>query len=310
MKKLYRQKYDVLVVGDYCLDFIFAGLSSQPIMGQEIVSSSFEMIPGGTYNSVIAMHRLGIKVGWAADFGNDHLSRVVLDLLEKEGVSTELFVQHPKPMRKVTVALSYPEDRAFIAYYDPDPPIPSGFKSLSKSQSRLIFIPGLYHGIGMNLGILAARAKGMKIFMDGNHPNELNLKSPQIRKSIKGVDVLLPNASEVHRLTGSSDLLDGIKTLGALVDLLIVKDGKNGSYAFYKGELMHMPAIPVNPLDTTGAGDCFNAGFICGWLSSKDLPTCLQWGNIAGGLSTEKLGGTGRKITLNDLKFLSKRYYK
>ena len=65
-----------------------------------------------------AMHRLGLKVGWAADFGDDDFSRFTLERARAEGLDDALFVHHRRPLRRITVALSYPDDRAFITYVD------------------------------------------------------------------------------------------------------------------------------------------------------------------------------------------------
>jgi ribokinase len=66
--------------------------------------------------------------------------------------------------------------------------------------------------------------------------------------------------------------------------------------------VFHEPALAVAPLDTTGAGDCFNAGFITAWLEGRSLRECLRWGNVVGGLSTEGLGGTGRPVRREEVE--------
>ena len=112
-------RYDVIVVGGYFVDLIFNGLPQFPVLGKEIVGSGFEMLPGGAYNAALAMHRLGLKVGWAADFGDDDFSRFTLERARAEGLDDALFVHHRRPLRRITAALSYPEERAFITYVRP-----------------------------------------------------------------------------------------------------------------------------------------------------------------------------------------------
>ncbi len=296
------RSYDVIVVGDYCLDLIFTGLSKLPELGTEIVGTGFNMIPGGTYNTAIAMHRLGIRVGWAADFGSDEFSRYTLERAAKEGIDPTLFVHHEQPLRRITVAASYPHDRAFIAYYDPDPALPAGLKALSTATARLCYVPAIYAGSSFQAGLLLIRAKKMKLVMDGSSTEKETLEDPSIRKAIEHVDILMPNAGEARHLTGETDLHKAIQTLAGLCPLVVVKDGQNGAFAACKGELYHAPGIPITPVDTTGAGDCFNAGFLKAHLQGLPLRECLRWGNVVGGLSTLEHGGTERVVSEDDVR--------
>jgi sugar/nucleoside kinase (ribokinase family) len=108
-------------------------------------------------------------------------------------------------------------------------------------------------------------------------------------------------------MTGKADIPSAACALGELCPLVVIKVGPDGSYAFQDGKLVHDPAIPVEPLDTTGAGDCYNAGFLKAWLDGKPIEECLRWGNIVGGLSTLARGGTGRVVTVEDVwEYLSK----
>ena len=296
-------KYDIIATGNYCLDFIFTGLDDYMQLGKEIVGRGFEMIPGDAYNSVTAMHRLGIKVGWATDFGNDDFSRFALERVRQEGLDETLFVHHPRPLRRITVAASYPEDRAFLAYYDPAPAVPAVFKALAIASAKAFYIPGFYYGRLFDAGLPVVRAKGMKLVMDGNSGNDaVKLSNPAVYKAASKADLLLPNAREALCMTGKKDLQEAIQALGDLCPLVVVKDGPNGAWAICRGKLYHSPAIPVTPLDTTGAGDSFNAGFLRAWLDGLSIPDCLLWGNIVGGLSTTAHGGTGRVIGLEEVR--------
>lgn len=290
-------RYDVIIVGGYFVDLIFNGLPQFPALGKEIVGSGFEMLPGGAYNASVAMHRLGLKVAWAADFGDDDFSRFTLERARAEGLEDALFVHHRRPLRRITAALSYPEERAFITYVDPEPSTSAALKALVAASARVLFISGVYYGNLYNAGSALVRAKRMKVLMDGNSDDEVTLAHPAVRRSLQSVDVFLPNAAEALRMTGKSDLDGAMAALSALCPLVIVKDGANGSYARAGSQTVHAPGISVLSVDTTGAGDCFSAGFLKAWLEDRPLADCLRWGNVVGGLSTTALGGTGRSVT-------------
>jgi len=294
--------FDVLVAGSYSLDLIFTGLPGLPRLGEDLLATGLERIPGEAYNSAVAMHRLGLSVGWAGDFGNDDFSRFALERARAEGLDEGLFIHHNRPMRRISIAASFPEDRAFITYYDPDPRLPAVIKALPTASARVLYIPGFYYGPFMELGLRLARARRMKIVMDGNSGSGVSLKNSSVRKAVRSVDVLLPNAREARSLTGEDDLMKAIKTLGELCPLVVVKDGSRGAYACQGNEILHAEAIAITPIETTGAGDCFNAGFLKAWLDSLTVLECLRWGNIVGGLSTLAPGGTGKSVTVEEVK--------
>jgi sugar/nucleoside kinase (ribokinase family) len=297
--------FDVIVVGSYSIDLIFSGMDELPQLGKEVISKDFKMTPGEAFITAVSMHRLGIKVGWAADFGNDDFSNFALDLSRQEGLDESLFIHHNRPYRRISVSASYPHDRGFLTFHDSDPSVPAALSIISKSQAKVILIPGLYYGWLLDVGKQLIKIKKMKLFMDGNSSYgdiyNNSRESKAIRKALKYADVFLPNAQEAQRLTGVMDLDLAIHQLGDLCPCVVIKDGSNGSHAYTNNRLHHVPAIPVNAIDTTGAGDNFNAGFIYAWLDGQPIDTCLKWGNILGGLSTTELGGTTYRITPDDV---------
>ena len=298
--------FDILVLGSYSIDFIFSGMSEFPQLGKDVLSTDFKMTPGEAFIPAITMHRLGIKVGWAADFGDDEFSQFALKCAQEEGLDESLYVIHNRPYRRISVAASYPHERAFLTYYDPDPQIPAAIPALVKSQAKFVLISGLYYGPFLETGMKLIKAKRMKMVMDGNSSNgDIRGRSKEcaaIKKAIKYADIFLPNAEEAKRLTSEPDLELAIRRLGELSTLVVIKDGSNGSYAYTNKHLIHIPGIPITPIDTTGAGDNFNAGFLCAFLDGLPLESCLKWGNVTGGLSTLELGGTTHKITIAEVE--------
>lgn len=295
------RRYDVLVVSDYFLDLVFTGLPHLPELGQEVYGTGFAMLAGGGFNSVAAMHRLGLRVAWVGDFGNDEFSRFALERAEAEGIDLSLSVRHPRPLRRITVAASYPNDRAFITYCDPEPSVRAAFKALAKASAESVYVGGVVWGSAFDAGLLLVRSRRMKLIMDGNGAEKVSLKDTGLRRALRSVDVFLPNLREARHLTGQSDPCAALGVLATLCRLPVLKAGPKGAYAMVDGKIVNAPAIPVTPVDTTGAGDCFNAGFIKAWLEGRSVEECLRWGNGIGGLSTTAAGGAGRVITPEDV---------
>lgn len=295
-------KYDVLVFGDYYLDLIFTGLPGLPELGKEIIATGFEMIPGGAFSTSVALHRLGARVGWAVDFGCDDFSRLVAGRARAEGLDDGLFIWHDRPLCSITVSASYPADRALMTYKDPEPTLPAAMKALATASARAVYLPGVYHGSLLDAGLALLRAKRMKLIMDGSSEDNLVISNPAVRRAVKSADLFMPNAAEARRLIGCDDLEVTLRELGALCPLVVIKDGAHGAYAISDGRIHHAAAIPVTPIDTTGAGDCFNAGFIKAWLEGRPIAECLRWGNVVGGLSTTERGGAARAVRLDDVQ--------
>jgi sugar/nucleoside kinase (ribokinase family) len=302
--------YDVLALGDYFLDLIFTELEGEPELGKEVFSKKFSMLPGGVYNAVTALHRLKVKVAWAANFGNDEFSQLVMQKTLDEGLDSVCFSSEERPYRNITISASYQGDREFISFSDPNRINLEYIRRIMNMSCRILFFGGLYSGRLLQLAKKHFTSKGAILIMDGNS-SKGTLTDASISRSIKLVDIFMPNGSEARRLTGQQNIEDCLYTLGQLTKLVVVKDGCNGSYAIYNDTILHVPAVQITKcLDTTGAGDCFDAGFMKAYLDGLELVECLQWGNIAGGLSTQALGGTGYRFSPDEIQKLKKRYYK
>jgi sugar/nucleoside kinase (ribokinase family) len=170
------------------------------------------------------------------------------------------------------------------------------------AAAKAFYLPGLYYGHFFKAGLYLLRLKRMKVIMDGNIGEDVTLASGAVRNAIKSVDVFMPNAREARLLTGEDDLRVALEILGGLCPLVIIKDGCRGAYAKHAGQTYHVPAMQVTPLDTTGAGDCFSAGFVKSWLEGQPLLDCLRWGCVVGALSTLGLGGTGYHVSAREVE--------
>ena len=282
------ERLEVLLTASYCLDIIFTDLPEFPRLGCEVFSQGMDIAPGGAFNAALALHRLNIRTGWVGDFGDDFASRFVLDAVREAGIDESLFHMHHEARRFVTVALSYPQDRAFVSYvdrYEKLLPIPE----IERYRPQWLFLPHLYSSPQALEGLRTAHDAGCSVLMDCQSTS-LSLDSPDVVDALRRVDVFAPNQAEALQLTGAHHLDDALSQLAELVPLVIVKQGANGATARRRDVTVHSPAFPVIAVDTTAAGDCFNAGFLYGTLHGMPLATCLTCANICGGLSTTMRG--------------------
>ncbi len=281
-------QFDVILPGVYFCDLVFTGLPSLPILGKEIFSQGFDILPGGTFNCAFALHRLGLHPGWVTDFGNDYFSQFVLQAVRKTGLDDSLFRLHDFPLQSVSASLSYPQDRAFISYIDPyNPPLP--LAEVQRFKPPCLLLPYLCRETQVAQLIQIARQHGAFVYMDCQD-NGLTLADEGVAAAIQSVDVFAPNALEALHLTGEKTVEAALDCLADLAPLVVVKLGQDGVVARQGQQTFSASACKVKVVDTTGAGDCFNAGFIYAHLKGKPLEACLRYGNVCGGLSTTARG--------------------
>jgi sugar/nucleoside kinase (ribokinase family) len=254
-----------------------------------VYGSAFDMVPGAAYTTALALRRLELRAGWACDFGDDFFSQFVLDSARRVGLDSSLFRMHAGPVRRVTAALSFPHERAFVSFADElaaDSPIPL----IVRHRPRVVLFSGLWYGPQQAEVCAAAHAAGAQVYMDCQC-SAATLATPDLADSLRCVDIFAPNASEALQLTGAATVEAALAQLAELTPLVIVKRGAQGAIAQAGEYIARAPAISVEVFDTTGAGDCFNAGFLYGHLRGLPIEDCLRCGNISGGLSTTARGG-------------------
>ena len=276
--------YDVLLLGSYYCDLIFNGLPELPRLGLDLFGTGFDLVAGGCFRSSTALKRLGLRAGWLCDFGDDLFSRLVLDMAAREGLDDSLFRHHPFPVRRISVAFSFVHDRGFISYADPLPP-PAAADTIRAHPPRAVLISHLDYSPEQAAVVAAAREAGAFVFMDCQSV-AVNLATPGVREAVARVDVFGPNESEALHLTGAPNVEAALAQLAAIAPAVVIKRGAQGALARAGDITLRSPALAVEVCDTTGAGDCFNAGFLYGHLTGCDLSGCLQRGNICGGLAT------------------------
>jgi len=291
---------DVLILGDYFLDIIITGLKEVPRLGAEVYGDALELAPGGAFILAAALQRLGVRALWAARLGSDLFSRFVRDQALAANLEDALFEYFDRPLRSVSTSFSFTQDRGFISYMDTFPP--SRARELVAAQRPRWVLNVPFNGSAENLQLVDfIHQHGGRVFIDCQYVTQ-TLAEPGLAALLQAIDVFAPNQSEACQLTGEPAPQKAAARLAELCPLVIVKCGADGAYAQAGKQSWHSPALKVDVIDTTGAGDSFNAGFLAAYLRGEPLELCLRYGNICGGLSTTRRGGASAVPTLEQLQ--------
>ncbi|HVR71068.1 MAG TPA: carbohydrate kinase family protein, partial [Vicinamibacteria bacterium] len=299
----------VLVAGEINPDLILQGYHSFPEPGKEVLVDDFVMALGSA-SAICAMGlaRLGRPVGFVGKVGVDPWGDYCLQTMAAAGIDVSRVERNGALKTGVTVSISSPRDRALVSFVgamaalrgeDLPDRLLADFHHLHVSSYFL------QEGLRPALpGVLArARRAGLTTSVDpGFDPRER--WGPDVLEALREVDVFLPNEVELAALGGVADPGEALRRLDNGRTRIVAKLGPRGCMTLDDARTLSAPAFPVAPVDTTGAGDSFNAGFLHAWLDGRPLPECLRWGAACGSLSTRGVGGTARQADAAEVEAL------
>jgi sugar/nucleoside kinase (ribokinase family) len=279
----------VHVVGPVCFDLVFSGLSAAPRPGTEVRANYLGISPGGVANVAVALARLGLDVALSAVFADDAFGHYLWSALADEGVDLSCSVQVKDWNTPVTSSVAIDREREMVTYEEV-PPV--AVESLVPDEYRAdAFVVSLADADPAWLAQLHRHAP--LVFADVAWDDD-RLSSAGLLAGLAAVDVFLPNAAEALACTRSHSLDQAAATLAQGGPLVVVKDGGSGSMAMAPGggSAVRAAAVPVDALDTTGAGDVFDAGFVYGSLAGWPLAQRLLFANLCASESVKLIGGS------------------
>lgn len=289
----------VLVAGELNVDLILQGYQTFPVPGKEVLVDDFVMTLGSA-SAICAMGlaRLGAPVAFLSVVGADPWGAYCTETMRAAGIDVSRVVVDPGIKTGVTVSLtSAQRDRALVSYLGSIAALEGGaiadaaFRGFDHLHVSSYFLQKKLRPSSAAV-FRRARAAGLSTSLDpGFDPSER--WGADLKDTLREVDLFFPNEVELRGITGTDDVREGLKRLENGRTRTIAKLGARGAAALADGALLEVAAFPVEPVDTTGAGDSFDAGFLFAWLAGRPLAECLRWGSACGSLSTRGSGGTG-----------------
>jgi sugar/nucleoside kinase (ribokinase family) len=288
---------DCLVAGDACADLLIDGIAVLEFE-KEKLAKDMNLVLGGS-SSIFAFNlaRLGARVGFAGVVGDDFFGAFVEQRLRWAGVDTRALQRRPKVKTGLTIWCQKGSKRAGITY--------TGSIAMLRSRdvtddilrkARHLHVGAYFLLENLHPGAAAlfrrARKLGLTTSLDCNYDPAEKWDSG-IRGVLQFADIFFPNQTEALRLTQCRDVERAAAELGKLVRVAVVKLGARGALVCAEGRQFRVPAVKTRVVDTTGAGDSFDAGFLACYLRGGSVEKSVRAGVIAGARAVSAVGGTG-----------------
>jgi len=299
------KRWDAVTVGEIYIDHVFSGLPKWPQPGEEIFTPNYlKELGGGAAITACGLGLLGRK---AAVFGV--VGQVEADWIKQRltdfGVESDA-LEVAEGSSGVTVSVSVHDERSFYSYLGSNQRLkaylssPSVVEQLTQARHVHFAVP-LERSIAEAL-IPALKAAGCTISLDLGWQPEW-YANPENLKTCLEIDYFLPNRKEAEYLTGHKhpeQVLVGLEQLG--FTHVVVKLGPAGAAIHTNGAMLQVPSPDVTVVDTTGAGDAFDAGLIDAVLDQALPIEILRRASACGALSTRAAGALNGLATRTNLE--------
>ena len=292
MNSAHTRRPAVLSLGRIYCDLIFTGLGSLPQPGREVFAHDLTMAAGGgAFITSAHLAHAGREVALLARLGIDALSNGLEAELKASGADLRFLERTADAGPQVTVASVIGNDRAFLSRRAGSAEPATLDAALSWERAGHLHIAE-YATLDEIPGLVAkAKAKGLTISLDPSWDETL-IHRPDFLNRCEGIDLFLPNLEEAAAITGRSEPDAALAGLASAFPLVVLKCGGDGAFLAAGSATLHQRAPNVPVVDTTGAGDSFNAGFINAWMNGLDVETCLASGVRSGSAAVQAAGGT------------------
>ena len=273
----------VLCAGRLYCDLVFQGLGRMPSLGTEVFAEGLSLHPGGGAALTGAyLSSLDVPVKLLATLPAAPFEKPVTSALGAAQIDLGLCAAAPDGADpQITVAMPLGADRAFVTRTD-GPALPR----ITGAQMQALKLQHLHIGELRTLAeqpwlVAAAREAGMTVSLDCGWDDAMGA---EVFGLIAQVDVFLPNQAE-------AEALEQLGMAECPAPVTVIKRGADGAEALTRQGSLRLPARKAEVVDSTGAGDAFNGGFLARWLEGASLRHCVEEGVRCGAAAVAAPGG-------------------
>jgi len=293
-------KFDVMTVGDICVDLIVTGnVRPQFHQVEQIVTDCTLELGGSATIFASQLGKLGAQVGVFGWVGDDGFGRFVIEKLQAAHVDTRYIQRHPSLKTGVGIALAEENDRAILTYLgtidatQPQDLDESALRSCRHWHIASYFLLKKLRNTWPDW-LRTCKKMGLSTSLDTNWDPDSQWRG--VTDVLPFLDLFLPNEAEARAITGEEDVMKAARKLADYGPLVVVKLGEDGSIAVKGKEVWHLrpsprTGLPEFVIDSVGAGDNFDAGFLRSYLLGKCTYDCLVSGHRCAISSLKYAGG-------------------
>jgi sugar/nucleoside kinase (ribokinase family) len=299
------RKFDIVVIGELNPDLILSG-NVVPEFGQVEKMIDNALLTIGSSSAIFACGaaKLGMRVAFIGKVGNDIFGRFMCQSMLDYDIDIGGIVEDKETPTGISIILSAGADRAILTYMGTIPHLEySDINPEIIARARHLHVGSYFMQAALrpDLSQLFNRAHehGVSVSLDPNYDPSKKWHDG-LDQLLEKVDLFLPNSRECCGIAGMSNLEQAVDYLRSRVKYLGVKLGDKGALLCIDQEKYYMDPISVNVIDTVGAGDSFDAGFVYGYLAGWEPKNILKFATICGSLSTQKAGGTDAQPTFEE----------
>lgn len=290
-----ERRLEVVVAGEANADLILHQTPRLEMEKEKLARDMDLELGGSSAITAVNLARMGVRVGFVGVVGDDWLGTMVTERMRQAGVDLRYLRRMAGQKTGITVWHTRGKRRAGMTFLGTIQQLRArDVPDEYLAQARHLHVGAYFLLRRLHAGAAAlfrrARRLGLTTSLDTNY-DPAELWDSGLERVLAFTDVFLPNEQEALRISRTRRLEQAAEKLGQLARIVVIKRGARGALLYTQGRFLKIPPVRVRAVETTGAGDSFNAGFLSRFVRGATLEACGRAAAEAGARAVTRAGG-------------------